>query len=238
MLVIPAIDVLNGKCVRLTQGKFASKKVYRENPLEVAKEFEGSGLTHVHLVDLDGAHSGRVVNWATIESICTGTNLTIDVGGGIKTRDDVDRLLDIGVNQINLGSIAVKEPAMVHDWIKVYGDRIILSADVKGERIAIAGWQEDGSVNLFDFVERYLSVGIVFVTCTDIATDGTLGGPNIGLYKKLMDRFPAIKLTASGGVGSKSDLHELSGTGVYGTIIGKAIYEGKISLIDLKNESL
>jgi phosphoribosylformimino-5-aminoimidazole carboxamide ribotide isomerase len=233
MLIIPAIDVINGKCVRLTQGDYAKGKVYRQNPLEVAKEFEASGLTHLHLVDLDGALEGTVTNWSTIESVCGSTNLVVDVGGGIKKQEEIDRLFNIGVHGVNLGSISVKEPETVYQWIQVYQDRIILSADVKGETVAIGGWQLNSAINVFDLIGKYLTKGIRYVTCTDIATDGMMMGPNIRLYEELVSRFPELKITASGGISSLEDLEKLAVTGVHGVIIGKAIYEGRISLEEL-----
>jgi phosphoribosylformimino-5-aminoimidazole carboxamide ribotide isomerase len=234
MLIIPAIDIINGKCVRLTQGDYARQKVYREDPLEVAIEFEQAGLTHLHLVDLDGARTGHVVNWSVIDSICAKTKLIVDVGGGIKTEAEIDRLVDLGVNQVNLGSISVKDPETVYRWIRSYGDRIILSADVRDQRIAISGWQEESSLTVFDFVAAYADEGIRYVTCTDISTDGTLGGPSVTLYQQLLSRFRQIKLTASGGVGSIEDLERLASIKIYAVIVGKAIYEGRISLEELK----
>lgn len=230
MIIFPAIDVINGKCVRLTQGDYARKTVYREDPLEVAKEFEAAGLTHLHLVDLDGAKAGQVTNWSVIEAICGRTNLKVDVGGGIKTRDDLDRLFDIGVRQVNLGSVAVKNPDIVSTWIADYPGGIILSADVRGEQVAISGWQETSSLSVFDLIALYSSKGIEHVTCTDISTDGMLTGPAINLYKMILNRFEGIRLTASGGVGSIEHLEDLASAGVYGAIVGKAIYEGKVTL--------
>ena len=237
MLIFPAIDVINGKCVRLTQGDYTRETVYREDPLEVAKEFEAAGLTHLHLVDLDGAKAGRVTNWKVIESICAGTKLIVDMGGGIKTREDLERLFDTGVRQANLGSIAVRNPEDVFGWIESFGDKIILSADVKDQQVAISGWQEASSLDVFNLIGMYMGKGIGYVTCTDISTDGTLQGPAIGLYEKLLLRFPEVRLIASGGVGSGEHLEKLASTGVYGTIVGKAIYEGKISLEELSKLS-
>ena len=234
MRIIPAIDVIDGKCVRLTQGDYAQKKVYNENVLEVAKDFEDAGLKYLHLVDLDGAKAGKVVNWKVIQSVCAGTNLSVDFGGGIKTEQELTRLFDLGVRQVNLGSIAVKNPALVQDWIEMFGtEKIILSADVKNEKIAIGGWLEDSSIVLTDFISDYLGKGISYITCTDISTDGMLQGPNIGLYKKLLRTFPSIKLIASGGVSGMEDIDKLRQTGVDGVIVGKAIYEGRLSLSEL-----
>lgn len=234
MRIIPAIDLIDAKCVRLTQGDYAQKKVYNENPLEVAKEFEAAGINYLHLVDLDGAKAGTVINWKVAETICSQTSLSVDFGGGIKTHGDIKKLFEIGIKQVNLGSIAVKQPHLVYDWIEEFSpDKIILSADVKDEKIAISGWQEDSSINLIDFIQQYHQRGLVYVTCTDIKTDGTLKGPNIDLYKKILSRFPSIKLIASGGVGSMKDIEDLQNTDVDGVIVGKAIYEGKVTIQQL-----
>jgi phosphoribosylformimino-5-aminoimidazole carboxamide ribotide isomerase len=235
MRIIPAIDIIDGKCVRLTQGDYSQKKIYSENPLEVAKEFEDSGVTFLHLVDLDGAKAGEVQNWKVVEAITKNTNLSVDFGGGIKTEDEISRLLDLGINQVNLGSIAIRKPYKIYEWAEKFGfDKIILSADVKNEEIAISGWLENSSVNIMDFVKGFYLQGIRFVTCTDISVDGMLTGPNIDLYKKLLNEFDDLKLIASGGVGNVEDVNELVSTGVHGVIIGKAIYEGRINLKDLK----
>ena len=234
MKIIPAIDIIDGKCVRLTQGDYSKKKVYNENPVEVAKEFEDAGLKYLHVVDLDGAKAGDVINWEVIRSICQETNLQVDFGGGIKLQDQVQRLFDYGVQQVNLGSIAVKDPEIVLRWINTFGaDKIILSADVKNEMIAISGWQENASIRITDFLKDYIQKGIEYVTCTDISTDGMLTGPNIELYQKILFSFPQLNLIASGGVSCLDDLRELQQVGVDGAIVGKAIYEGKIMLEDL-----
>lgn len=234
MRIIPAIDIIDGKCVRLTQGDYAQKKVYNENPLEIAKSFEDAGLQYLHLVDLDGAKAGKVVNWDVIDSITKYTRLNVDFGGGIKTDEEISKLFEAGVKQVNLGSIAVKNQDLVRRWIEIYGaDQIILSADVKNEKIAISGWLEDSSISIYDFIHDYLAKGIRYITCTDISTDGMLQGPNVALYKKLLQTFPEVKLIASGGVSSLNDLHDLQKIKVNGVIIGKAIYEGRISLTDL-----
>ena len=234
MRIIPAIDIIDGKCVRLTQGDYAQKVIYNEDPLAVAKKFEAAGLKYLHLVDLDGAKAGRVINWEVIESINRETTLKVDFGGGIKTEAELTRLFRSGVSQVNLGSIAVKNPALVHDWIRSYGsDKIILSADVKDENISISGWLENSTITIVDFIKGYQEKGIQFVTCTDISTDGMLQGPNVALYKKLLKQFPAIKLIASGGVSGAHDLQALRQTGVDGVIVGKAIYEGRLDLENL-----
>lgn len=236
MRIIPAIDIIDGKCVRLKQGDYAQKKVYSENPLDVAKSFEDAGLTHLHLVDLDGAKAGKVISWNVVERITSHTRLQVDFGGGIKTNEEVAGLLGMGVHQVNLGSIAVKEPGKITDWLKQFGaEKIILSADVKNEIISINGWQENSSIPIVTFLKDYIQKGIEHVTCTDISTDGMLTGPNIELYKKILLSFPQLHLIASGGVSCMEDLHELKRIGVDGVIVGKAIYEGKVSLNDLKD---
>ena len=236
MRIIPAIDIIDGKCVRLTQGNYSNKKIYREDPVEVAKEFEDADLEYLHLVDLDGARKGCVVNWDVVEDIQEQTALKVDFGGGVKTTEEVEQLLELGINQINIGSLAVKDPEKFIGWIKTYhAENFILSADVQDEQVKIAGWQEATAINLYDFVGRFQKEGLEFITCTDISTDGMLEGPNFGLYKKLKNRFPLLKIIASGGVSSMDDLEELNYIKVDGVIIGKAIYEGKISLTELKN---
>lgn len=233
MYIIPAIDLIDGKCVRLTQGDYAREKVYRDDPVEVAREFQAAGLTRLHLVDLDGAKKGQVVNWRVIEAICKETSLKVDVGGGIKKEDDIKKLFGFGVSQVNLGSIAVRDPDLVRAWIETYGERIILSADVRDGRVAVSGWQEASSLTVDELINTYASAGLSFVTCTDISTDGTLAGPAIGLYEQLVAAFPTIHVVASGGVGSIKDIDRLATTGVYGVIVGKALYEGKITAAEL-----
>ncbi len=234
MRLIPAIDLIDGKCVRLTQGDYTLKKIYNENPLEVAQRFEEAGLRHLHLVDLDGAKAGKVVNWKVVESLTTRTGLAIDFGGGVKTKDDIRSLLELGVRQVNLGSIAVKNPELVYEWIEDFGShKIILSADVKGMFVQISGWQENASLTIDKLVTDFHQNGIATVVCTDIDTDGMLRGPNVKLYERLTASFPKIDWIASGGVSSIGDLHELKKTGVAGAIIGKAIYEGRITLEEL-----
>ena len=234
MRIIPAIDIIEGKCVRLTQGDYTQKKVYNENPLEVAKEFEGAGLKYLHVVDLDGAKAGKVINWKVIESICKNTKLVVDFGGGIKTEEQIKKLFELGAAQVNLGSIAVKDPKKVTEWINQFGsEKIILSADVKNEMIAISGWQENASIPITTFLRDYTQKGIEFVTCTDIGVDGMLTGPNVELYKNILLAFPQLHLVASGGVGNLEDLRELRQIGADGVIVGKAIYEGRVSLSEL-----
>jgi phosphoribosylformimino-5-aminoimidazole carboxamide ribotide isomerase len=235
MKVFPAIDIIDGKCVRLTQGNYAQKKIYNEDPLAVAQQFEEAGFKQLHVVDLDGAKAGRIVNWKTLELLTKKTSLRIDAGGGIKTKEEAIRLFELGITQINLGSIAVKDPELTKEWLMELGNSsIILSADVRNETIAINGWQSDSSLHIFDFIEQFLAAGLQFVTCTDIATDGMLSGPNFDLYKKIIQQFPTIKLIASGGVSNLHDLQKLEQLGVYGTVVGKAIYENRISLSELQ----
>lgn len=234
MRIIPAIDVIEGKCVRLSQGDYSQKTVYNENPLEVAREFENTGLKYLHLVDLDGAKAGKVINWKVIEAIVSKTKLKVDFGGGIKNSEDITRLLGSGVQQVNLGSIAVKSPEMVLEWMERFGpDKVILSADVKDNLIQVHGWQTNSNITIQTFVEHFTAKGIQFVTCTDISTDGMLAGPNVLLYQKLLAAFPHLKLIASGGVSSIDDVAALANNGLYGAIIGKAIYENRISLTEL-----
>jgi phosphoribosylformimino-5-aminoimidazole carboxamide ribotide isomerase len=235
MRIIPAIDIIDGKCVRLTQGDYSQKKIYNENPTEVAKQFQDAGLSFLHLVDLDGAKAGKVVNWNVVEAICNETNLKVDFGGGIKTEEQIKQLISLGIQQVNLGSIAVKDPHMVQEWIEKFGaEKIILSADAKNEMIAISGWQEDSSILITDFLRDYIHKGIEYVTCTDISTDGMLTGPNIALYTKILLTFPQLNVIASGGVSCIDDLHELNQIGVDGVIVGKAIYEDRIKLKELR----
>ena len=236
MRIVPAIDIINGKCVRLTQGDYGKMKIYNDNPVHVAKEFEAANLEYLHLVDLDGAKKGEVVNWSVIRDIQEGTALNVDFGGGVKTEEEVKELLDLGISQINVGSLAVKEPKKFIEWLRKFGsENFILSADVKGENVSINGWLESTEFRLFDLVTKFIEHGLEYITVTDIATDGMLAGPNFGLYKKLKDKFPDLKIMASGGVGSIDDLKKLKKLNLYGVIVGKAIYEGKIKLDELKN---
>jgi len=234
MKIIPAIDLVDGKCVRLTQGDFTKKKIYREYPVEVAREFEDADLEYLHLVDLDGAKIGKVVNWEAITAIIAHTALKVDFGGGVKTNEEVDHLLDLGINRINVGSLAVEDPEKLKSWMKEYGpENFILSADVRGDNVQINGWQEDGELCVYDLVTRFEPT-LEYLACTDIGTDGMLNGPNFGLYKKLINRFPDLKIIASGGVSSVEDLIQLQYIKVDSAIIGKALYEGKIKLAELK----
>lgn len=236
MKIIPAIDIIDGKCVRLTQGDYAQKKTYNENPLEVAKQFEGAGITHLHLVDLDGAKGGQIINHKVLVTITNYTTLKVDFGGGIKSDNDIELAFSCGANQITAGSIAVKDKAKVTEWIVKYGaEKIILGADVKNETIAISGWQESGNINLYSYLEDYIAKGIEYVICTDIAKDGMLQGPALLLYSDILKKHPTLKLIASGGVAEFEDLLKLDDMGLYGAIVGKAFYEGRISLDELKH---
>lgn len=232
--IIPAIDIIQGKCVRLSQGDYTKQKTYNENPLEVAKSFEDHGIKHLHLVDLDGAKSSEVVNWKVLESIANNTSLKIDFGGGVKSDEDIRKVFESGANQITAGSIAVKSPDKVYEWMSTYGsERIILGADVRNNKIAINGWKEESKIELFPFLEDFTKKGVEHVICTDISKDGMMAGSSIDLYKEIMSRFPALKLIASGGVSSMREIQELQTSNLYGAIVGKAIYEGQIGLKEI-----
>ncbi|HNP95454.1 MAG TPA: 1-(5-phosphoribosyl)-5-[(5-phosphoribosylamino)methylideneamino]imidazole-4-carboxamide isomerase [Cyclobacteriaceae bacterium] len=235
MKIIPAIDLVDGKCVRLTQGDFTKKKIYREFPVDVAREFEDADLEYLHLIDLDGAKKGEVVNWKVIVEILEKTALKVDFGGGVKTTEEVDQLLELGINRINIGTVAAREPEKLENWMREYGsENFILSADVRGDCVQINGWQNDADLCIYDLVNRFEQAGLEYLACTDIGTDGMLSGPNFGLYKKLKNRFPHLKIIASGGVSSVDDLVQLQYIKVDAVIVGKALYEGKIKLADLK----
>ena len=236
MRIIPAIDIINGQCVRLTQGDYRQKKIYNSNPLEVAKSFADHGIKYLHLVDLDGAKLGKVVNLKILESIARDTNLIIDFGGGLRTTEDVNRVFDAGAERITGGSVSVKNPDLFIDWLDRFGSKkIILGADALDGNIAIQGWTENTNLSVSGFISDYLKKGIQYVICTDISKDGALAGPAILLYKTILKENTDIKLIASGGVAALSDLDELKKLGVNGVIVGKAIYEGKISLNQLKS---
>lgn len=231
MRIIPAIDIINGKCVRLSKGDYATKKVYNENPLEVAKMFENHGIQYLHLVDLDGAKSAHIVNYKALETIATKTNLKVDFGGGLKSDDDVRIAFESGANQITGGSIAVKKPNVFKNWLQKFGSKkIILGADVLDGKIAISGWLENSEEELVPFIKKYQSEGIEYVICTDISKDGMLQGPSFKLYQKILKEISNIKLIASGGISAYEELPKLAKMGCEGTIIGKAIYEHKISM--------
>ena len=234
MKIVPAIDIIGGQCVRLSEGDFNTKKIYYSDPLDAAIAFEKAGLEQLHLVDLDGARSGQVVHWDILERIASGTNLKIDFSGGIKTEAHVERAVSSGATQVTIGSLAVKDPDTVKGWIHEYGpDRIILGADVKGEHIAIHGWQDVSELTIFNFLEDYLGAGAKWFLCTDVAKDGRLQGPSTSLYRKILSRFSGIQLIASGGVSDMDDLVELRNSGCASAIVGKAIYEGKVELEEL-----
>ena len=236
MRIIPAIDLIDGKCVRLTKGDYSTQKTYNEHPLEVAKAFEAHGIQYLHLVDLDGAKSKHIVNHRVLEEIATKTNLKIDFGGGLKSDEDLKIAFDCGAKQITGGSIAVKEPNVFEQWISKYGEnKIILGADVQGDRIATNGWMETSEHSLVDFISTYKSKGIEYVICTDISKDGMLSGPSFEVYQNLLKQQSEIKLIASGGISTFEELPKLADLGCEGTIIGKAIYENRISLKELEN---
>lgn len=233
--IIPAIDVIDGKCVRLAQGDYNRKKIYKEDPLEVAKEFEDHGIRRLHLVDLDGAVSQHIVNYKVLERIASNTSLIIDFGGGIKTDDDLKIAFECGAKMVTGGSIAVKEPELFTSWIKQYGsDKIILGADVRERKIAINGWQEKSDNDIIDFLKDYTNKGVNKVICTDVACDGMLEGTSIKLYKEILQTFPDLYLIASGGVSGIVDIESLQDAGIPAVVFGKALYEGRINLRDLR----
>lgn len=251
MRIIPAIDIIGGKCVRLTKGDYDTKKVYSEKPLEVALQFEAHGLEYLHLVDLDGARSGQIVNQAVLEEIAGKTNLKVDFGGGLKSTEDLRIAFESGANQVTGGSIAVKKPEIFESWIEEFGpEKIILGADARDEKVAIAGWEEDSEIDLIGFIKDYMDKGVRYVVCTDISKDGMLQGPSFELYSRIMQKTASLetkvslsgvedryvnplKLIASGGISSLEELPRLKAIGCEGAILGKAIYENRISLEEL-----
>lgn len=234
MELIPAIDLIDAKCVRLSQGDYAQTKVYNENPLEVAKAFEDVGIRRLHLVDLDGAKAHHIVNYKVLENIATHTSLEIDFGGGLKSDEDLRIAFECGAKMLTGGSIAVKSPELFEKWLQKYGgERIILGSDVKDEKIAINGWQDKTNIDIWSFLADYQAKGVRKTICTDIAFDGMLAGPSIALYRKMIERFPDLYLIASGGVSGMDDIHCLQEAGLPAVIFGKAIYEGRISLQEL-----
>jgi len=235
MQIIPAIDIIDGKCVRLTQGDYAQKRVYNEDPLAVAKEFEAAGLLRLHLVDLDGARAGAVQNWKVLESIATHTSLVIDFGGGIKKEEDVNIVFNSGAALATIGSLAVKNEVLFVQWLHQFGpNKFLLGADVKDEKITVGGWLETTNIGIYDFIEKYMAHGITQLFCTDVIKDGKLEGPSTLLYQQIITRFPDLHFIASGGVSSVEDLNDLQNIGCKGAIVGKAIYENRISLDQLK----
>ena len=236
MRIIPAIDIINGKCVRLSKGDYATKKIYNENPLEVAKMFEDHGIEFLHLVDLDGAKASHIINYKILETIASKTNLAIDFGGGLKSDEDLKIAFENGANQITGGSIAVKSPETFKKWLAKYGsDKIILGADANNEKVAVGGWLEESDKELVPFIHNYEKEGVSYVICTDISKDGMLQGPSFDLYEKILSETTNIKLIASGGISTFDELPKLAEMGCEGTIIGKAIYEHKISMKQLEN---
>jgi phosphoribosylformimino-5-aminoimidazole carboxamide ribotide isomerase len=235
MQIIPAIDIIDGKCVRLTEGDYAQKTIYNENPLEVAKAFEAAGIQRLHLVDLDGAKAGAVKNWKVLESIALNTKLVIDFGGGIKTDEDVALVFERGASLATIGSIAVANPTLFFSWVNKYGaEKFFLGADVKDNLIAVNGWMQTSTTTIESFLTDYLAHGITNIFCTDVSKDGRLEGPSIKLYQSLISSFPNLNLVASGGVSSLQDLETLDAIGCAGAIVGKAIYENRISLESLQ----
>jgi len=236
MRIIPAIDIIDGKCVRLSKGDYSTKIIYNENPLEVAKSFENHGIEYLHLVDLDGAKSNTIVNYKIIEQIASKTNLKIDFGGGLKSDLDVKIAFESGADQITGGSIAIKNSELFEEWIAFYGsEKIILGADALNEKVAISGWLENTNEDLIPYIKRYQNKGIQYVICTDISKDGMLEGPSFELYKRILFEVPNIKLIGSGGISTFEELPKLAQMGCEGTIIGKAIYEGRITLKQIES---
>ena len=237
MLLIPAIDIIGGRCVRLTKGDYATEKVYSHDPVMIAKEMEALGFKRLHVVDLDGARSRHIVNIEVLTRITTETSLVVDFGGGIKSEDDLQKAFDAGAHMVTLGSIAVKEPERVLQWLQRFGaERIVLGADVRDGYVSINGWKEESAIALMPFLESYLSKGISHVLCTDISRDGMLAGPSTELYESIMQAFPQCKLIASGGVSSIDDIRALEAAHVPAAVFGKAIYEGRIDLQELLRE--
>lgn len=235
MQIIPAIDIIDGKCVRLTEGDYAQKKIYNENPLEVAQQFEDAGLKRLHLVDLDGAKAGAVKNWKVLEQLAGKMGLEIDFGGGLKKEEDLHIVFNSGANWATIGSKAVKEEEEFGVWLKQFGpDRFLLGADVRNEKIAVSGWLETTDIWVYDFIEKYQAKGIEQVFCTDVSKDGRLEGPALELYKNILSKFKGLFFIASGGVSSLDDLEALEEIGCHAAIIGKAIYENRIRLKDLE----
>lgn len=230
MDIIPAIDLIDGKCVRLTEGDFTRQTTYHADPAEMAKRFEAAGLRRLHLVDLDGARAGSVQNWKVLEAITAATDLVVDFGGGIKTEEEVRRVFDSGAELATVGSIAVKNEPLLLEWFGRFGaGRFLLGADVRDEKISVAGWQESTEIDIFSFIEKYSAHGVRQLFCTDVRKDGRLEGPSLDLYERIISRFPDIFFIASGGVSGMDDLHALRGIGCRAAIVGKAIYEDRIS---------
>jgi len=233
--IIPAIDILEGKCVRLTQGDYRLRKVYDKDPLDVAKSYEQAGVSRLHMVDLDGAREGRVINWKIAEQVALKTELTLDFGGGIKGTEDLRIVFDSGASMAVIGSVAVKDRDLFLQWLGTYGsERIILGADVKDKMIAVSAWEEVTSLDLLPFLSAYQKAGVSQVLCTDISRDGMLTGPSLELYSEMTEALPDMKIIASGGISSARDIFALDNAGIPAVIIGKALYEGRIKLVELK----
>ncbi|MBQ6203445.1 MAG: 1-(5-phosphoribosyl)-5-[Prevotella sp.] len=229
--LIPAIDIINGQCVRLTKGDYDQKKVYHDNPVDVAKDFEQMGFSRLHIVDLDGAKSKHIVNCKVLRGITTETSLIVDFGGGIKTAEDIEKAFDAGAQMVTVGSVAVTRPELFIEWLGKYGaEKMILGADVRNGMISINGWKEDSSEHLLPFLRKYIDAGVKNVLCTEISKDGTLQGPAVSLYKQVMESYPELHLIASGGVSCQEDIEELQREGIPAVVFGKAIYEGRIDL--------
>ena len=232
--IIPAIDIIDGKCVRLTKGDYSQKKIYNDNPLEVAKQFQEIGIKYLHLVDLDGAKAKHIINWKVLESISSETNLLIDFGGGVRSKEDLRIAFESGASKITAGSIAAKEKETVVAWLDKYGDKIILGADTIDEKVSINAWEVTTDLSLIDYIREYYDLGVKSTIVTDISRDGVLAGPAFDLYKKIKSEIPKIELIASGGVSKIEDVDKLNEQNIEGVIIGKAIYEGRIVLDELK----
>lgn len=233
--LIPAIDIINGQCVRLTKGDYDQKKVYNDNPAQVAKQFERLGFKRLHVVDLDGAKSKHIVNDSVLKAITTATNLVVDFGGGIKTEEDIEKAFEAGASMVTVGSIAVTHPELFMEWLGKYGsEKLILGADVRNGKVSINGWKEDSSEKLLPFLKQYIDKGVKNVLCTEISKDGTLQGPDIELYKEVMAAYPQLHLIASGGVSCNEDIEALEASGIPAVVFGKAFYEGKIDIEKLR----
>lgn len=232
--LIPAIDIIDGKCVRLTKGDYNQKTVYNDSPADVARQFEDMGFKRLHVVDLDGAKSKHIVNDHVLKAITDATNLKVDFGGGLKTDDDLKKAFEAGASMVTIGSIAVTKPELFLNWLEEYGaDKLILGADVRNGKISINGWKEDSAEELLPFLKQYVDHGVKNVLCTEISKDGTLQGPAIELYRQIMDAYPTLRLIASGGVGCTNDIHNLNDSGIPAVVFGKAFYEGKINIEEL-----
>lgn len=234
MEIIPAIDTIGGKCVRLTQGDYSQQKSYADDPVEVAKRFEDAGIRRLHLVDLDGAKAKKIVNAPVLQRVAAETGLIVDFGGGVQSDEDIALAFELGAHQVTGGSVAVKNPSLFDRWLETFsGNKLILGADAKNRKIAVSGWQETTDQEVISFIKNYFAKGVKYVICTDVAKDGLLQGPSLELYRDILDEIPGIQLIASGGVSCMADLEALEKLGVYGTIVGKAYYEGKVTLAQM-----